>query len=194
MSSWDDWFKRFLRRKGFLFPDIERMMEEMEREMAKSFKEMEDMIPKDMVRDRRLSDGRKSREYGPFVYGYSMRIGPDGKPKIRTFGNFKPGYDEEGRGVDLSERREPLIDIIEDDEKLTVIAELPGVDKNDIKLYATDDTLTIDVNTPQRKYKKDVELPTEVDESTATSKYKNGILETVFEKKTKAKGKRLDIE
>ncbi|MFP3951793.1 MAG: archaeal heat shock protein Hsp20 [Candidatus Bathyarchaeia archaeon] len=192
MSSWDDWFKRFLRRRSFLFPDIERMIEEMEREMAKSFKEMEDMIPKDMVRDRRLSDGRKSREYGPFVYGYSIRIGPDGKPKIRTFGNFKPGYDE--GEVDLSERREPLIDIIEEDDKLTVIAELPGVDKNDIKLYATDDTLTIDVDTPQRKYRKDVELPAEVEETTAKSKYKNGILETVFEKKKKSRGKSLDIE
>lgn len=28
-------------------------------------------------------------EMGPFVYGYSMTIGPDGKPKVREFGNIR---------------------------------------------------------------------------------------------------------
>jgi hypothetical protein len=26
---------------------------------------------------------------GPFVYGYSMTIGPDGKPRVREFGNVR---------------------------------------------------------------------------------------------------------
>jgi len=39
------------------------------------------------------------------------------------------------------------------------------------------------VDTPQRRYYKRLELPVEVDEKTATSRYKNGILETVLEKK-----------
>ncbi|HDI53124.1 MAG TPA: Hsp20/alpha crystallin family protein, partial [Candidatus Bathyarchaeota archaeon] len=89
LSMWDEWFRRFRRR--FFFPDIERMIEEMEREMAEAFKEIESSIPRDMVREYRLPDGSIRREYGPFVYGYSIRIGPDGKPIIREFGNFKPG-------------------------------------------------------------------------------------------------------
>lgn len=32
----------------------------------------------------------KPREGGPFVYGYSVRTGPDGKPEVREFGNFDP--------------------------------------------------------------------------------------------------------
>ncbi len=81
MSSFgDDWFKRFKDRKGFFFPELDKMIEEMEKEMAKSFKEMENIMPRDMVRVRRLPDGSIRREYGPFVYGYSMKIGPDGKP------------------------------------------------------------------------------------------------------------------
>ena len=38
----------------------------------------------------RLKEGGKVREVGPIVYGYSMTIGPDGKPRIREFGNVKP--------------------------------------------------------------------------------------------------------
>ena len=47
MSNWDDWFNRFWRRRrSFFFPDIERMIEEMEREMAEAFKEMEKGLKK----------------------------------------------------------------------------------------------------------------------------------------------------
>jgi len=32
---------------------------------------------------------------GPFVYGYSFSMGPDGKPVIREFGNVKPSLKED---------------------------------------------------------------------------------------------------
>jgi len=186
-SFWDDWFKRFWSRRGsFFFPDMERMMEEMEREMAEAFKEMESRVPREMVRERRLPNGTVRREYGPFVYGYSVKIGPDGRPIIREFGNIKPGIPGAGRPpLDLQDRREPLVDVIEDEKTVKVIAELPGVDKKDIKLYATNTTLTITVDTPQRKYHKRLELPVEVDETSAKSTYKNGVLETVLTKKSR---------
>jgi len=95
-SYWDDWFKRFRERRGFFFPEIDRMMEDMEKFMSDAFKEMEDSVPRDMVRVRRLPDGSVKREYGPFVYGYSVKIGPDGRPIIREFGNIKPGLGGEG--------------------------------------------------------------------------------------------------
>jgi HSP20 family protein len=59
------------------------MRREMEREFEEQFKDIENRAPKDLVR----AGGGKVREYGPFVYGYSMTIGPDGKPKVREFGN-----------------------------------------------------------------------------------------------------------
>jgi len=66
----------------------------------------------------------------PFVYGFSMRVGPDGKPQIRQFGNTKPwavGREEEIGG------REPLTDIIEGDKTISVTIEIPGVEKDDMK-------------------------------------------------------------
>jgi HSP20 family protein len=184
MSFWDDWIKRFRERRGFFFPEIDRLMEEMEREMAKSFRDMENVMPRDMVRVRRLPDGSVKREYGPFVYGYSVKIGPDGKPVIREFGNIKPGPGREGEPpLNLQDRREPLIDLIEEDEKIKVLAELPGVEKEDIKLYVSRDTLTIDVDTPERRYRKELDLPCEIEEGSATSSYLNGVLETTLTKK-----------
>ena len=195
-SYWDDWFKRFRERRGFFFPDIDRMMEDMEKFMSDAFKEMEDSVPRDMVRVRRLPDGSVRREYGPFVYGYSVKIGPDGRPIIREFGNIKPGLGGEGQPpLNLQEQREPLVDIVEEDESVKIIAELPGVAKDDIRLYATERTLTIDVDTPDRKYRKELELPVEVDETSARSTYRNGVLETALTKrKPKGKGAQIKIE
>jgi len=183
MSFWDEWFKRFGRRSS-IFGDIDRMIEEMEKEMAEAFKDMENAVPEDMYRERRLPDGSVSREYGPFVYGYSVKIGPDGKPTIREFGNMKPGLTGEGGApLNLTERMEPLVDVIEDGETLKVVAELPGVEKMDIRLEATDHSLTINVDNPTRKYYKELEFPEEVDEKSAKSNYTNGVLEIVFRKK-----------
>ena len=38
---WDDWFKKFRDRRGFFFPEVDRMIDEMEKWMADSLKEME---------------------------------------------------------------------------------------------------------------------------------------------------------
>jgi len=196
MSSFgDDWFKRFKDRKGFFFPELDKMIKEMEKEMAKSFKEMENVMPRDMVRVRRLPDGSVRREYGPFVYGYSMKIGPDGKPVIREFGNIKPGTGMKGQPLDLRDQREPLIDVIEEEGEIKVLAELPGVDKKDINLFLTEGTLTISVDAAGRKYYKELDLPVEVDEKSARSTFSNGVLETTLTRsQPKGRGKKLSIE
>jgi HSP20 family protein len=194
MSFWDEWFKRYGKRFS-IFGDFERMMDEMEKEMADAFREMENQMPENMYHERRLPDGSVRREYGPFVYGYSVKIGPDGKPVIREFGNMKPSGRGEGEPpLNLQDRREPLVDIIEDDDSIKVVAELPGVEKDDIKLYADSNGLTINVDNPQKRFYKELEFPTLVDESTARSTYKNGVLETTFTKKKGGKGKQIRVE
>ena len=152
MSSNDDdypeWFRR--RRKADrdpFFGDVDRMFREMERMMEEEFKNFAEKVPKDYVKERKLPDGRTVREMGPFVYGYSMKIGPDGKPEIRQFGNIKNSL----KGPEVKNEREPLVDIVETAKEVRVVAELPGVEKTNIKLHGTDDSLTISVNTAQTK-------------------------------------------
>jgi len=198
MSSEEDFPEWFRRRRfpffgGWFFEDIDRMFREMERMMEEEFKAFSSRIPKDYVRERKLPDGSTIREFGPFVYGYSIKIGPDGKPEIREFGNVKPSR----FGPKVKEEREPLVDIVETDGEIHVVAELPGVEKEDIKLHGTEDTLTISVDTPQRKYHKEITLPAKVNVKEAKTQYKNGVLEVKLPKikeERRPKGEPIKIE
>jgi HSP20 family protein len=190
-----EWFKR--RRSPFFknweFEDIDKMFHEMERMMEEEFKSFTSRVPKDYVRERKLPDGSTTREFGPFVYGYSMKIGPDGKPEINQFGNLKPSR----RGPEVKEEREPLVDIVETNGEVHVVAELPGVDKKDIELHGTEETLTISVDIPQRRYFKEVKLPAKVRVTEAKTGYKNGVLEVTFPKiaeEKKQKGESIKID
>ena len=76
--------------------------------------------------------------------------------------------------------REPLTYIRQDASKVTVIMELPGVDKEDIKVTAEDRYLDLEVNSPDRRYTKHLELPCDVLPDSAKANYKNGVLEVVM--------------
>ena len=207
--AWDDfpeWFRKRMRRtplfRSWFFGDMEEMMRDIEELMEKQFKEFKTRVPKDLVRERRLPDGSTMHEWGPFVYGYSMTVGPDGKPKIREFGNVKPSRKPEAFGfskpsIDIKEEREPLIDVISTDNEIKIVAELPGVEKEDIKLHGTEDTLTISVDNQKRRYFKEVEVPAKIDPKKAKTVYKNGVLEITIPKikeKKKARGEPIEIK
>ena len=195
---------------GWNFEDMFREFDEMRREMSKTFSEqfknIENTVPKDLIKEYDTPEGGKVREVGPIVYGYSMTIGPDGKPKIREFGNVKSpfagrrGFFNEqpssSSSSPLSAEREPLIDVSSTDKEVKVIAEMPGVKKENIKINAYDNSVEITSNDPQRKYHKVIEIPTEADTNTVKSTYNNGILEVIFNKKkeSKPKGKEIKIE
>ncbi len=187
--SWEEWFRKRMRHFEPWFYEIEKAFEEMEKMFEESMKEFEKM-PKELVRETRLPDGTIRKEWGPFVYGYSITIGPDKKPIIREFGNVKPSL---GRFA-LTGEREPLVDIIEEDDMIKVIAELPGVEKENIRVNATERSVSIRCETADRKYKRDIDLPTEVNVASAKSTYKNGILEITFKKKERALGTDIKIE
>lgn len=176
-----------------MFGEFERLMDELEREMTETIRQMEGDMSGEMLRETRLPDGSVRREYGPFVYGYSIKIGPDGKPIIREFGNMKPGIEEE-QPLSLYDKREPLVDVIEDDESIKVLAELPGVEKQDIRLQATAQGLTIQVDNVDRRYFKELTFPVDIDKSTVESTYRNGVLEVTFRKKRDSHGTPIGIE
>ena len=163
------WGRR--RRSIFdLFDDIMREMEEMlfglEREL--------DMMARSAPIEYR----------GPIVYGFKITIGPDGKPVIEEFGNIRR---RRGR-AEISEEMEPLVDVFDYGDKVVVVAEMPGVDKDRIDVRITkDNKLIIKASNKDRKYYKEVELPPGVKPDTAKAKYKNGVLEVVIEKKAEKK-------
>jgi HSP20 family protein len=92
MSSDDiepyDWYKRFFGRGRRRFSeDMFRGFDQMRRDMEREFEDIEKTVPKDLVKEYDTPQGGKVREVGPLVYGYSMTVGPDGKPRVKEFGN-----------------------------------------------------------------------------------------------------------
>ena len=81
--------------------------------------------------------------------------------------------------------REPIVDVFEEEDCLRVMAELPGVEENEINLKAEENTLTISTDTSARTYYKKVELPTSVKKEVFESSYRNGILEVKLRKMKK---------
>jgi HSP20 family protein len=208
MSFWDiepsDWFKKYFHgRSGFddVFKSFDEMRNRMEREFEEGIKQFESSAPKDLVREYETPEGTKVREYGPFVYGYSMTVGPDGRPNVREFGNVKSPFQEGRSGFRtrplISSEREPLVDVSKTDKEIKIVVEMPGVNKEDIKINAYDSTLEVTTQEgASKKYHETIELPEEADLATAKSKYNNGILEITFTKKDKSKpkGKEIKIE
>jgi HSP20 family protein len=92
---------------------------------------IETRAPKDLVKEYETSTGGKIREYGPFVYGYSMTIGPDGKPKVRQFGNVKSPFSTRGgfsTGPLISSEREPLADVTSMDNRARIPYETDNIE------------------------------------------------------------------
>ncbi len=164
-GSFDD-FDEFMR-------NIERMMEEFFRSLTSS-----------MHFESRSNIEPTNR---PFVWGFRFTLGPDG-PRIERFGDLPEMKEEIDVGSENGDeryriRREPLVDVIEEEDQIRVIAELPGVDKKDIDLSATEDSVRIDARSDDRHYFKELSLPREVDPESAKARFKNGILEIIFKKK-----------
>jgi len=128
--------------------------------------------------------------YGPYVYGFSMSLGPDGKPVIREFGNMRKSR----FGPEIRDEREPLVDIMEEDADVVVVAELPGVERDDIALHTTRDELVISVDAPKRRFHKELRLPARVEPDSAQTSYKNGVLEVRLKKILGEKGEEIFVK
>jgi HSP20 family protein len=192
----DDWPST--RRRGhpfgpWGFPNIDEMMKEMERAFSEQFKELEKELPKSLVRESKTPDGSTRKEIGPIVYGYSVTIGPDGRPVVREFGNVRKGERTPWKAI--QDKREPLVDVVNSGNEVRVIAEMPGVSKEDIDVTVNEKSLIISVDREERRYYKELDLPGVVDPKKAKSAYNNGILEvTVPLKSPDAGGVKLRVD
>ncbi len=103
------------------------------------------------------------------------------------------------------------IDVAEKDGEYKVLAEVPGVKKDDIQVDIEGDVVSIAAETRAEKDVKEGErvihseryfgkisrsfrLGQEVDQAKASAKYSDGVLELVLPKKTAASAKRVTIQ
>ncbi len=170
------------RRRKSIFDIFDDLFKEIEEEFRELFSEVE------RVREIKGFEEGFREVRGPFIYGFRITIGPDGRPKVEEFGNIRRA----GVRPKISEEIEPLVDVLDEGDKIRVVAEMPGVEKDKINLRAVDRKLIIKASN-HKKYYKEIELPDEVDIRKARASYRNGVLEIVLEKKSKEK-KEIEIK
>jgi len=119
------------------------------------------------------------------IYGFSVKMGMGGQPTVEQFGNIK--RTEKG-SVEVAEVQEPIVDVFDEGEYLMVIAELPGVEESDIHLEIKGDILSLKAEGKDRKYSKEVLLPSEVEADSIGTQYKGGIMEIKLTKRTPGSG------
>lgn len=155
------------------------------RRMSRQFMDIEDIFDD-------LKETSNLQTFGPYYYGYTMTMGSDGKPVVKEFGNVKPNL------LPTSDVREPFVDVLLDDKEkvLKLVAEMPGVEKKDIKIVVEGRTVSLDAVHAQKKYHAKVPIRHKVDEDSVRATYANGILEVSFKLKEedKPKGKTVEVE
>ncbi len=103
----------------------------------------------------------------------------------------------------------PYVDIINRDNDVVVTADMPGVDKNDIKINVRGDTLEISAQrkTEQEqkeqgylrhersvsKYYRSIRLPAPVDKDKAKASFNNGVLEITLPKTEKTEASTIPV-
>jgi HSP20 family protein len=110
------------------------------------------------------------------IYGFTVKVGlGEQGPRIEPFGNIR--RDVKSGRTEVQEVREPMVDVFEEDDHLLVVAELPGVGKEDVRIEVKDDVLTISAEKGDKKYRKEVLLPRTVSKEKMQVSCNNGMLE-----------------
>jgi hypothetical protein len=151
MQMWDcdiescDWFKRFESR---YFADDFFTDEEMQEEIEDAFIGINEQGPKELMGDYEIPKDVGIREFSSFVYGYSMTMEYNDKPRIRKIHNEGVGS-RKRQGVSkynkqhMTSERESLAEVNIYDKEVKVVLEMPGASKDHIKIRAYENSVEI---------------------------------------------------
>jgi len=108
---------------------------------------------------------------------------PEEREKARSyyvyqFGNLNSTHS----GGSQIDKYDPLVDVLSEETNVIVVAELPGVDKDQIEVHASEDKIEISVGSSRWKYYNKLNLPAKVDPKSSATSYKNGVLEIRLKK------------
>lgn len=113
-------------------------------------------------------------------------------------------------GKEITSNSWPKVDIVENEVDYKIYADLPGLEKKDLKISVENDTLSISGEKRRNKKEKKAEryyyyersygsfsrsfaLPENIDEKNINAHFKNGLLELTLIKKEKAKPKAIEV-
>jgi HSP20 family protein len=121
----------------------------------------------------------------------------------RLFGRYT------GRRFPLAPSSYPLLNISEDDDRVYVEAELPGMEMDDLEILVHGSQLSIKGQRPQPssedktwhrqergygKFTRMIELPFELDQAEVEAELKNGVLTITLPKREESKPRRIEVK
>lgn len=151
--------------------NLRDVLDELDHYFEELEKDVQDFVRKNV-------DGRIDLA-NPFVSGFSMKMGPSEKPSIQFFGDSLMQND----GF-----RQPLSEQVLDEKSgtLSVVLDLPGVEKENIEISATERSLIVQASTGTRRYRSEQTLKAEVDPDSGKAECKNGVLQILFSLRDKS--------
>jgi HSP20 family protein len=152
---------------GGIFKGIEKLVD-----LAGKLEEKGGMSKEGEINLDHLRKGMKG------VYGFTINTAGGGSPKVETFGNIR----KTPEGPKVDEEREPITDMFDEENEIMVIAEMPGIEFEDIKIDLKEDILEIFAASKSRTYRKELLLPVKVTLQNLSHKFTNGILEIRIKK------------
>lgn len=132
------------------------------------------------ARWRRSSKNRKWLEFNSLPK--SKKSKSTSKPQNKQLSmhqNFRPSKS-------FAKRKfcepKPLIDIFQENNYITIVAEIAGFNKETLKINVKDQKITLSAKSKDRRYYKSLNLPKVVIPNAMHTKYKNGVLEIKLRK------------
>ena len=155
--------------------DLRKNLKDVLDELDRYFEDFENDL-QDTIRSHFSSSKLLSK---PFMAGFQMRVGPEGKPSIQFFG------DNPTQGDSF---RSPLTEQVVDEKAgtLRLVMDMPGVEKGDIAITAAEESVAVKAERGPRKYRAEASLRAKVDQDTGKADFKNGVLEISFSLRDKA--------
>ena len=152
---------------GGLFKGIEKLVD-----LAGKLEEKGGISKEGEINFDHLRKGMKG------VYGFTVKTAGGGSPKVETFGNIR----KTPEGPKVDEEREPITDVFDEENEIMIIAEMPGIEQEDIKIDLREDMLEISATGKNRTYRKELLLPAKAVIEDLSHKFTNGILEIRIKK------------
>lgn len=141
----------------------------------------------------------------PFMPMQSLRREMD-----RLFGEFLPGFGEEGSGEFFSTTWAPRLDLSETSEAYLVKMDLPGIEKENVSVTVEGHQLTVRGERKEEKktdqenvlrmersygsFYRSISLPKAAQVDAVKATFKNGVLEVHVPKAEEKQGRHVEIE
>jgi HSP20 family molecular chaperone IbpA len=135
---------------------------------------------------------RRSKKHLKWLDLKDIKINPKKPPKTLRVENFKTSrmHPQKYRlpkrlGKGKWKEPKPLIDMFQDKNWITIIAEIAGFNQETVKISVKNQKLTLSAKAKDRRYYKSLNLPKVVIPTVAHTTYKNGVLEIKLKKAEK---------